>query len=363
MHRSPARIRFAVLAGALAIGTAWPAAAANAPLTPAGAVQMALAHDFSVRLAEISYQSAQLSYQRAQASNLLSGTDASRLQAESDRHAAQLTYAQSRDNAVSDTIDALYALRSAQANQKIAADQLKLAQMKLDIVISKEKTGAAQALDEVSARASLANAQSGLTKANASLAQALDALRTSLGLDAGAPVDFGDLPAITAYTPPTDGVDRAVQASPAIVQATTALKLAQLNLDQVKASGAAPLDVQQAQNGLDSAQVKLDQAKANLAQQVKNAIAQLNQADDALQAAKASLELAQQQHDIIVKQAAAGLKTDTDVLSDSISLAQSQNGLLNAQRSYQSAVYAVQTLLGEDLTGGSSNADSQSASK
>lgn len=313
------------------------------------AVQLTLANDPNVKLAQYAYESAQIRYQRSQASILLDGTTSARLQAESDLQQAKLTYQQDMNNAIISLTQAAFTWRMQVLERQIAQDQLTRAQMRLAVVQDQARAGGAQALDELMARSDVAHAQVNLTKAKSALAEAEDDLRRHMGSPAGAPITITDLPSFPEHQIDAQALADAEEASAVLTQKTTAVRLAQLDLDQLRAIGAATLDLRQAENNLAVAQAQLDQAKADLAARLRSAQAVLDQSKDQYAAADAALALAQQKYEIVRQQTDAGLKTDLDLLGEQINLMQSELGRMTALRNYVKAFLDLRSLLGASL--------------
>lgn len=313
------------------------------------AIQDALAHDPTIQLAKLDLQTAQIDYQRSKATNLLTGTNASELKAESDLQSAKLTHQQNVNDAIITVIDQAFALQAAEANVKAAQDQLASKQQALQQVINQEAAGAAQKLDELSARADVNTAQGHLAQARDAQQEAQQRLTQSLGLLPDNATTITDLPSFQPYEPPRDALSRAQAASPDIVQKLAAVKLTRLDLDKAHAADEAPLDIQKAQNAVAIAKAQLAEAQNQLAITLDSDIAAVQQAADDYQAATLSLQLARQRHAIVEQQHQAGLTTNLDVLDDTIAREQSEAQRVTALKTYQEALLTLEALLGSDL--------------
>jgi outer membrane protein TolC len=337
-----------LLLGVVGTGVADPAQETT-PLSLHEAIQQALAHDPVVQLATLNLEIAQIDYDRLRSAGIVGGTRSSHTRIESDLKSAKLAYVRDVNDAIVSIIDDALALKVAVLRTRARMDQLSSKQQTLNLIVSREASGAADKLDELSARAELNAAQSELSAAQLSTQQAEQRLRHRLGLPADRPVAVGDLPEFRMYSPPDDSLGRVRKGDSDMVQKQAAASLAQIELDKAHASAAAPLDVHEAEIELAVAKAQLAKAEDDLGTSLQNAIAAVQRTADDYHTATMSLQLARQRHDIIRQQNGTGQRTDLDVLNDTVALEESQASQLDALRSNWKALMTLEVLIGTDL--------------
>ncbi len=314
------------------------------------AIQLALAHDPDIELAALNLEAAQMEYDRQRSGDMIAGrTKSSETRTESDLKSARLAYVRDVDDAIMSIIDDAFALEIAVVRAGTRKDQLSSRQQALDLIVSREASGAAGKLDELSARTDLNTAQADLFAAQLSAQEAEQRLRQRLGFPEDKPVVIDDLPAFQTYSPPDDALARARNADPDLVQKQAAVSLAQIDLDTVRAAASAPLDVRKAANQLAVAKARLAKADGDLTLLFLNSMAAVQQTADDHRSATMSLQLARQRHDIILQQEATGQSTGLDVLDDTVALGESQASQLNTLKSYVKALMTLEVLIGTDL--------------
>lgn len=316
-------------------------------LTPFLAVQRAFEHDPSARLAAISFEQAEIAYERDKANQLLS---ASRY----DRESAEITFRQAQrsydDQLVQIAVDTLQLYLTVLANEQdvfIKEKQLRSAEIRLERAKQLAAVDSAGPLDVLDAEVEVESARISLRNAKNTLEQNRLNLARKLGLE-GVPFSLEGIEAPPLPEYRLEEIEATVVAQSSTVEnRVNTLRLRELNLEQVRASGAAPLEVRSAELQLESARLELSQAEHDVRQNVRQGYLSLQNAWSELEIAAARLSAQNQRYEVTRLQHAAGLRTDAELLESEISLANSRLSHFSAVREYISALLAFQRLVGE----------------
>lgn len=322
---------------------------APTPMSLNLAIQKALTNDPAIKLATLNLETARIEYERRQSAAVAGGTKSSGITNESDLESAMLAHVRSVDDAILGVIDDAFALEVATLRATAKESSVEKSRKALALVAGRKASGAADTLDELAARADLNSAQAALFAAGLSTEQAAERLRIRLGLPEGQSVAINELPTFQTYRPPDDARSRARSADPDLVKKEAAVSLAQLDLDKVRASAAAPLDIRGAENRLAVARAELAKARDDLDALVDDDLNAVAKAGEDYQSATMSLDLAVERHDIILAQRSTGGKSDLDILSDTVQLDESRASRLEALEHYVKALLSLEVLMGRDL--------------
>lgn len=339
----------ALFAGA---GAQVPAHAASqdvAPLalTPFLAVSRALENDPNARLAEIAFEEAKIAYERSKASNLLSASRYDRESAEINFLQAKRGYDDELAQVAVDTLDLYTTVLANEQDVLLKEKQLRSAEIRLEKAKQLAAVDSAGPLDVLDAQVDVESAKISLRSARNTLEHNRVTLARKLGLEGALfALEGVEAPPLPEYSLEAIEAD-AVAQSPTVESRANALRLREINLEQVRASGAAHLDLRAAELEVEAAKLELSQAAHEVRQSVRQSYAGLLAAWSQLEIEAARLTAQEQKYEITQRQHAAGLRTDAELLEGEISLGSVRMSHFSAVREYIRTLLSFQRLIGE----------------
>lgn len=326
-------------------------AAASSPeelvLTPLTAVERALENDPNARRAAIAFEQAKLTYERSKAANLLSASRYDRESAEINYRQAERAYRDELAQVAIDTLELYLTVLGNEQDVLLREQQLRSAELRFERARQLAAVDSAGPLDVLDAEVDVESAKISLRSARNTLEQNRIALGRKLGLENTDFVLEGvEAPPFPEYR--LEAVEaEAVAQNPTVESRANALRLREINLEQVRASGAAELDLRAAELEVEAARLELSQAEHDVRQSVRQSYASLVAAWNVLEIERARLSAQEQKFEITKRQHAAGLRTDAELLDGAISLRSARMSHFSAVREYIRSLLSFQRLIGE----------------
>lgn len=350
LHRGPQRRLRRVASFLLSVlfTLAPPSSAfAQAPLTLERAVDLAVEHDLSAKLAAVAFAEAQVSYERSLAANLLEAPQARR-SAENAFRSATIAYENARADIALATVERYIAVLRGRLDLEVAEKRLEVARIDLAAAERRLALGTASELDLMSAANTLSTATLDLTAAQNAYQRAVQDLAASLGLDVQAGLELSpELPILPFDDELEPAVARALERSANLFSASAALENAQVELELARSEGAPPLELQRLELALRRAELELEQTRQGVERSVTSSYNELLRARDLLPIVEANLAAQERRFAAVQEQFRAGLRSERELLQAEISLAEARADRLDAVRNYLRALLSFRKTIGD----------------
>jgi outer membrane protein TolC len=319
-------------------------------LSVSGAIDLALSHNLSFRIAALNFKNAELAYEKTLALNIAEESTYAEHQAKFTFERAKSTYDTTRAGVIIDTVRSYFDVKHANMDLAAKAKQLEVAEEDYARAKSKYAAGVAGELELLQVESALHNARLAVQRAADTLGENSAALAVLLGLEPGTRFQLSDEIAPKPIQWQLDqAVAKALENSVDVRQKANDLRLAQLELDKAEAERAAPLDLERARVGLDIAALSLQQVRETLTEKVRTSMNSLGQTSKNLNILSIALDVESKKFDIVVKQQKAGLKSPSDVAAAEASVISARHALGSAQKGYILAYLQFLNTLGVDL--------------
>lgn len=329
-------------------------ASAQEPLTLERAIDLALENDLSAQIAALAFEEAQVNYEKSLAANLLEASVQARRAAENARRSAAIAYENARADVALATVDRYVNVLRGRLDLAIAEKRLRLAELDLASVERRIELGTANELDLLSATAGAASAELSRNGAENALLRVTQELAVSLGLEAGAELELDpELPILPYDYDLERAIKQAMERNSNLLSAQTALENAELELEQARSEGVAPLDLSLLELELRQAELQLEQARRNVERSVTAAFNELARTAGSLEIAASNLTAQERRFAATQEQYRAGLRSERELLQAEISLAQARGERLGAVGAYLEALLSFRKAIGEPLGIGS----------
>lgn len=287
-----------------------------------------------VRAAQVELEDAKANLQRTLADPLL--TRPSRLQAEQRQALAQANYERSLAQAQSSIVGAYTQVLEAQLQVRLAQKALEIAARGLKVAQIRQRNGSGTALDVRNAQNRLEDARSNLSRAENGLALAQSSLRSLVGPFGG----LSPLPAPPAL--PERGLLRELlEKSPDLLQARQRLELAQLQVELLDPSYAAPAEIEAAKARAEQAAAAARELERGLGLQYDSLYQNLEAAARSLSVQQTALANARETLSSERKRLEAGLISQLAYLQAELSYLQAELAVQQALGNYWRAYYSL----------------------
>lgn len=330
----------ALIVGAAFVSGAWQAAAQEAggepgqviELTLAEAVRLAFEHDVDHEIARLTWENARIDNMIARASGPL--TQYEELQRELQERRAENNYLSSRRSLVLNVVQEYFELKQAAVQAEVARRQAELARRQLEIVRQMVAIGERHPSEELREQNRVAAAELAAENAERTYRNREEALRLRLGLPEGVTLVPVDEPvAIPFDWTLEETLVYALKHSFSVWERETNLRIAEMDLEALRAQDPAPLQLQKAENNFRITQLNALKADRSFRNSVANAYHSLMDAARRLELAKVEYELALASFEVARRQYELGLTTDTE-------WEQAQLDRINAEQSYRDSVFS-----------------------
>lgn len=330
----------ALIVGAAFVSGAWQAAAQEAggepgqviELTLAEAVRLAFEHDVDHEIARLTWENARIDNMIARASGPL--TQYEELQRELQERRAENNYLSSRQSLVLNVVQEYFELKQAAVQAEVARRQAELARRQLEIVRQMVAIGERHPSEELREQNRVAAAELAAENAERTYRNREEALRLRLGLPEGVTLVPVDEPvAIPFDWTLEETLVYALKHSFSVWERETNLRIAEMDLEALRAQDPAPLQLQKAENNFRITQLNALKADRSFRNSVANAYHSLMDAARRLESAKVEYELALASFEVARRQYELGLTTDTE-------WEQAQLDRINVEQSYRDSVFS-----------------------
>lgn len=312
------------------------------------AVTLALEHDPTAKIAGLSFEEARIAYERNRAQNLLSENRRSRLSAENAYRSAQVSHADTLADVAIGAVERYLAVLSDSLNVSLNEYRLQAARENLESVRRKVEIDSAGEIDLREADLQVRSATLSLDSARRTFEERRIELARSLGLSLD---ELGALDESIRVSPPAydleAGIAAAKERSPSLFNASSAVELAEIDLEEAIAAGAAELDIRAARLALEKARLQLQEAEHSIERSVRQSYSNLMQAWTSLTIQEERLAMQELRYDVTLRQFEAGLTTESERLSAFISLTDQRASRLSSLAQYVNALLQYKKLIGE----------------
>ncbi len=309
-------------------------------------IDLALKQNIDYQIALLNLDNSRISEEKALATILLTGSTYDKLQAEFNYDKAERDYNDQKKQLIINVVDNYQSILKGVKEVSNKEKEVEVAKEQLDNTIKQVKAGSASNLDQLRSESEYEKAKLDLRKAEDSLAEKQDDFAELLNLQEG--VTF-KLTSEIAYEPYNISLGKAQEEalvhSDELAEAQDNLKLAETNLDIVKAGDTAPLDLSKAENDLKIAELNVAKVEAN----VRSAYNEMTQANENVKLSQDNYDVESENYDITKKQRNAGLKTSLELKQAEVSLLQVELALTDAIHNYNLAVLNLKKLIGVEL--------------
>jgi len=309
-------------------------------------INLAMKQNIDYQIALLNLDNAKIGKEKALAATLLTGSTYDKLQAEFNYDKAERDFNSQKKQLIINVVDNYQSILRGIKEVSNKEKEVEVAKEQLDNTIKQVKAGSASNLDQLRSESQYEKAKLDLRKSEDSLAEKQDDFAELLNLQEGVTFKLTDE---IAYEPYNISLGKAQEEalvhSDKLAEAQDNLKLAETNLDMVKAGDTAPLDLSKAENDLKIAELNVAKVEAN----VRSAYNTMMQANENVKLSQDSYDIEAENYDIIKKQRNAGLKTSLELKQAEVSLLQTELALMDAIHNYNLAVLSLKKLISAEL--------------
>lgn len=313
------------------------------------AVELMNENNIALKIAELNLEIAEIDYEKAMASNLMSGSQQSKMQAEHNLERAQNSYRTSKRNNYLEIFRAYTNVLSAQRTLEIRELERTIAENDYTIMQEKVRIGDAGRLDDLQEMNRVEAAKRAELTAKQTLAETTRQLLRLVGLSSDTTLhlsaDF-TLPDLDLRL--EESIQLGLENSFNLWEQKSSLELQERQLQTAKIDGTAPIDVRRAELNIAISRLNLEQEEANIVENITSAYHSLVDSRARLESAERDWEIAQETYSIYHQQKELGLITEMQLLQHKISLLNSQNSVEDAKVAYLSNYLQFHHLLGLD---------------
>ncbi|NMB01910.1 MAG: TolC family protein [Firmicutes bacterium] len=313
------------------------------------AVELMNENNLGLKIAEINLEIAEIDYQKAMASNLMSGSQQSKMQAEHSLERARNTYRTAKRNNYLEIFRAYTDVLSAERALEIRELERSIAEHDYTIVQEKVRIGDAGRLDDLQELNRLEAAKRAELAAEHTLAETTRQLKRLVGLTEDTALKLGlefALPELDLTL--EESIALGLENSFNLWDQKSSLELQERQLQTSKIDGSAPIDVKRAELNITISRLNLEQEQASIVESITSSYHSLTDNRARLTSAERDWEIAQETYAIYQQQEEAGLITEMQLLQHKISMLNSHNNWQDAKVAYLISFLQFHHLLGLD---------------
>lgn len=341
----------AALCLALVAFTGGALAAGTVHLDLDAAIRLGLENDPAVRLAEVDLKLAAVGLEQAEAGHLIQPSPTLLYQARVGVDLAARSLTLARRQAALQMEEDYYNVLRLESLLAVLDEAIRLSERQLAVAESRQRSGAATALDVIRAEAALARNRMDRDQLTDNLQLAANKLLRTLGLAPGTPLVLDDA-LVTQSLPQIDlasAFEESRQSRVELAQASAGVGIAETELELVTNDYTPPLTRRQAEIELERARYRLQQAEMGIALDVENAFHQMHQAARRLEVSALELLEAGENHRVVNALFDAGMATDVEILQVQTGLTQARGARVEAVYDFNVARAKFFNALGRDL--------------
>ena len=313
------------------------------------AVELMYENNTTLKIAQLNLEIAQIDYDKAMASNLMSGSQHSAMQAEHSLERAKNTYRNTRQNSYLEIFRAYTDVLAAERTLEIRELELITAEHNFTVVQEKVRIGDAGKLDELQEMNRVEAARRNENTARQTLVEKQRVLRRLVGLSDDATLELSsDFPVPELELSLEDSIQIGLDNSFSLWDQEYSLELQERQLQTSRIDGTPPIDLKRAELNAQIARLNLEQEKTNIAESIASAYHSLVESRARYTSATRDWEIAQESYEIYERQAEIGLITDMQLLQQKISMLNSRNALVDASVGYLTSYIQFHHTLGLD---------------
>lgn len=322
---------------------------------PAFAGELALSIEEAVRLAtatDIDYQIALLTWQNARIDDLIARsqgemTPYERLQRDLTLQRAENTFVQARDNLILGVINDYIGLIQAARQVEIRARQLELAEAQLHRTEQMIAIGNATEQDRMRQMNQVVTARLNAESARRTYESRYGSFLARLGLPDDVELILNDTLPVRPFTYVLEeALQAAREASFAVWEREVNLRLAEMELENLRSQNPAPLALQKAENNFRIQQLNAQKADMQFVSQFTTQFHSLADAWTQLQNAERDYQIAMENYQQVVRQYEAGLRTEQERLQAEIDRLIAEQSILDARNNYAISYMEFERSLG-----------------
>lgn len=314
------------------------------------AVNLLNEQSIALRIAELNLEIANLDYNRAVASNLMTDSEYSRLQAEHNLARAQNTYKTSKDSNFLEVFRKYTDVLAAERNVEIRQIEYVVAQHNYKVVQEKVRMGDASKLDDLRELNRLESAERTVESAKNTLAESIRALKSTLNLQAVDALTLTTVFALPKFELSLEqSLELALENSFDIWDRESSLTLQEMQLQKSRIDGTAPIDLKRAELNLEIARLNHERSLEDLSERITSSYQGLGQNRARYTSAQRELEIAKDSYAISKQQAEIGLITEIQLLESRLSLLRAESSLEDALVAYTISQIQFEQLIGMEV--------------
>ena len=311
------------------------------------AVELMSANNIALKIAEMNLEIAEIDYQKAVASNLMSGSQQTQMQAEHSLERAKNSYNTSKRNNYLDVFRAYTNCLSAERTLQVREYELTIAEHDYAVIQEKVRIGDAGRLDDLQEMNRVESARRNKNTASQTLAENRRVLQRLLGIEDATGVQLSaDFQAPEFDLTLEESIELGLANSFNLWDLESSLDLQGRQLATAKIDGTAPIDLRRSELNTAISKLNLEQEKDSI---VENITSQFDALDDSLiryESAKRDWEIASETYEIYRRQEEIGLITAMQLLQQEISMLNSKSSLEDALVSYIISCIQLHHVLG-----------------
>ncbi|HHU61391.1 MAG: TolC family protein [Bacillota bacterium] len=289
------------------------------------AIDLMEKNNTALQIAQINYKIATIDYEKAKASNLMSASRHSEMQAEHNFAKAKNTYENSKRSAYLELLKNYTNVLSAEQSVQIREHELIVAENNYKIMQEKIRIGDAGRIDDLQEMNKVESARRSLKAAQQKLDEETRDLKRFLGLSENTVVELSfDFSVPELEKTQDESIELGLENSFTLRDLKYNLEQQERQLETAKIEGIPPMDLERSQLSLEIARLNFEKEQSDI---TDNIIAQhqgLIDSTDRFANIEREWEIAQETYDIYRRQEEIGLITEIQLLQHKVSLLNSE---------------------------------------
>lgn len=295
------------------------------------AVKLMEENNTSLQIGEINFEVATIDYEKAKASNLLSSSRHSEMQADHNLARAENTYENLRHSVYLDLLKNYTNVIAAEKTVKVRELELVVAENNYKIMQEKIRIGDAGRVDDLQEMNKVEAARRSLNTAKQKLNEEIRDLKRLVGLDEEVILELSfDFSMPDLEQTLEESIDLGLENSFTLWDQTYNLDLQERQLETAKIENTPPIDLKRSKLQLQVAQLNLDQERTDIIDNISASYQGLLDSIDRFASIEREWEIAQETFDIYRRQEEIGLITEIQLMQHEVSLLNSQATLEEA---------------------------------
>lgn len=313
------------------------------------AVELMNENNIALKIAGINWEIAEIDYQKAMASNLMSGSQQSQMQAEHSLERAKNSYNTSKRNNYLEIFRAYTNVLAAERALQVREYEFSIAEHNYAVIQEKVRIGDAGRIDDLQEMNKVESARRNKNLASQTLGENQRILKRLVGLDDNMNIQLSANFSVPEFSMTLeDSIKLGLENSFNLWDLKSSLELQERQLQMAKIDGTAPIDLRRSELNATISKFNLEQEQATIVENITSSFQSFNDNQVRYESAKRDWEIAQESYEIYRRQEELGLITTMQLLQQKVSMLNSQSSLEDAFVSYIISYIQFHHVLGLD---------------